>query len=95
MSADNGYVVSKVQNEENLYGIFHYYASVDNPPQWYTEENAMQVWAHPVGAILMAHRIESFEPTEYGVHVNALVLKDAENYFHPQGWRKSKNFGPC
>lgn len=96
MSADNGYVVSKIHNEDNLYGIFYYNSvSEDYPSQWYTESNAMQVWTHPVGAILMAHKMESVEPTEYGVHVNALVLKDAKSYFLPQGWRKAKNYGPC
>lgn len=95
MSADNGYVVSKIHNENNLYGIFYYYASDDYPSQWYTEDNAMQVWTHPVAAIIAAHRIQSLEPTEYGVHINALVLKDSENYFHPSGWRKSKKYGPC
>jgi len=95
MSADDGHIVSKIHGEDNAYGIFYEFRSADNPPDWYTRENAMQVWTHPVAAILHAHRIESIEYTEYGVYVNAAVLKDAENYFRPEGWRERKNYGPC
>jgi hypothetical protein len=79
MSADNGYIVSKLTEGEDqrLYGIFDLDYSDDKPPEWYTEENARQLYLDPVMAILMAHRLEQEYGTEYGVFINNSVLKAA------------------
>jgi len=79
MSADNGYIVSKLTEgqDQRLYCIFDYCASVDEPPSYYIKANARQVHEDPVMAILMAHRLEQEYGTEYGVYVHSLVLKDA------------------
>lgn len=85
MSADNGHVVSKLYNDDYKYGIFYYSASADLPAEWYTKENAIKVFRHPVAAILEAHRIEENNRTEYGVSVHSRVLEDCKPYY-AIGW---------
>jgi len=79
MSADNGYLVTQLAEGEDqrLYGIFNYCASVDEPESYYTEANARECYLDPVTAILRAHRIEHEWGTEYGVLVNSSVLQAA------------------
>jgi len=85
MSADNGYIVSKLAlgEDQRLYGIFDYCASVDEPPSYYTEANALDCFLDPVMAILMAHRREKEWSTEYGVYVHGSVLGDALKGYKP------------
>jgi hypothetical protein len=77
MSADNGYVVSHLYDDDKHVGIFYYNASSDEPPQWFTKEHAEHVYDdnHIVQAVLRAHVLNEHNPTEYGVHVNSEVLR--------------------
>ena len=82
MSADNGYVVTKLYDSD-LYGIFYYSGDNDHPPKYFTPENALtnnnsskHVYANPVEAIVQAHMINMDAWTEYGVYVNSKVLAD-------------------
>ena len=80
MSADNGYIVAKVDDRNNEWGIFHYFASNDREPT-YTHERAIATYSNPVHTILAAHKLERDSYTEYGVSVSAQVLEDTHHYF--------------
>lgn len=77
MSSDNGYIVTALSTDRNRFGIFHYCASVDQPPMYYVEKNAIEVFNSPTNAILRAHKIDRDSWTEYGVRVNSLALSAA------------------
>jgi hypothetical protein len=91
MSADNGYAVRKVQGENNLYGIFHYFAS-DESVVPATRDRAAKLYSHPVAAILGAFRLEydNEVPTEYGITVTGEVLQHCRHYFTDAGWEVKK-----
>lgn len=80
MSADNGYIVSHLDQFHEEYGIFHYWASDEDEPT-YTQERAIATYTNPIHAILEAHKLERDSHTEYGVSVRAHVLEDTHRYF--------------
>ena len=97
MSADNGYIVARLDQKEDEYGIFYYSGDNDKP---FTRENAERTYTNPVHAILEAHKIQASEKTEYGVNVRPSVLYDTSNFFEyntneivkagRQPWQKKK-----
>lgn len=78
MSADNGLYVAHVENTMDRYGIWHYFASMDDYPPALVD-NAYEIFDHPLKAIIAAHRLQKSEQTEYGVYVTVQVLYDAEH----------------
>jgi hypothetical protein len=82
MSADNGYVVSRINEKndgEDVWGVFHYYASSeDEIPK--TLDRAEMAYTNPVIAFIEAVRADRKEtyPSEYGVHATDECLRDME-----------------
>jgi hypothetical protein len=79
MSADNGYVVSRLAQLQDEYGIY-YYGSAGLVFEC-TRENATATYTNPLHAILAAHKLNAAVPTEYGVRVQTHVLADTHDYF--------------
>jgi hypothetical protein len=81
MSADNGYIVSKLHNSDR-YGVFYYIGDFDQPADYFTEDHAIfchtgegrMIFDDPREAIVKAHFHNNHDYTEYGVHVNGAVL---------------------
>lgn len=78
MSADNGYVVSRLAQPQDEYGIFYY--SGDGSSS-YTRDDAEKTFTNPVHAILEAHILQNESRTEYGVYVRNHVLADCKDHF--------------
>jgi hypothetical protein len=79
MSADNGYIVSKLHDQDE-YGVFYESGSADYPPEAYSFNNALEVYTDPVAAVIAAHERNRRNTTEYGVYVNGAVIKDCLPY---------------
>lgn len=82
MSANNQLIVTKLEDDHKMYGVF-YDGCVDDdlPPSWFVKENAETCFLSPTNAILEAHRIQQERNTEYGVYVHTLALRDARSEF--------------
>lgn len=89
MSADNGHIISRVNNfnpARPKYGIFYYYASIDDSAENYNEDRALNLWDKPIDAILNGLRFDNDNPTEYGTYVNSLVVADAQREYKKRNW---------
>ena len=78
MSADDGFIVSRLSQPEDEYGIFYY---MGEDPNRFTRDNARRTYSNPVHAILAAHKLQAEEMTEYGVSVRTHVLTDTSDFF--------------
>lgn len=74
MSADNGYLVHHCDFNPSHVGVFYYNASVGRPPDWYTFDNAEEVYSNEIDAVIAAHKLDQSNRTEYGVTVSNSVF---------------------
>lgn len=79
MSADDTWVVTRLFQNDTLWGVFHVMGD-DRPGDYYTQDNAVWVFSNPVDAIIQGHICNRDSYAEYGCYVHSLVIHDARDY---------------